>query len=222
MVVNEGAVATSVSVGFFIGIDRGVRGRSNSSPIIGRLHQTMARRLPKRSLLGCAAALLLGACVTTDNNGKPGEGGVVEGDYVLTIEPSSGCSTVPSARFTLPVEARNADTAGDQGIQIVSTGAGTPVPKGDPIPIVEIELQYVAPNVSGGIGTTGLGAASEEGYQVWVKGIARGTVTSEPGKNGEIVSGTLVGDLAFGNDEDDIGDLGSCSSLQHRWSLRLE
>jgi hypothetical protein len=75
--------------------------------------------------------------------------------------------------------------------------------------------------VAGGAGTTRLGVASDEGFQLWVKGIARGSVLSQPGENGEIGDGTLSGDLAFGRSEG-VQDLGSCSSLSHRWSLRLE
>jgi hypothetical protein len=87
---------------------------------------------------------------------------------------------------------------------------------------LELELRYDTPTLRGGVGTTGDGVASVEGFRVWVRGIGTGAVATTGNAGfGEVAQGTLAGSLAFGRLGDEEGALGSCSSTVHHWSLRL-
>jgi hypothetical protein len=87
---------------------------------------------------------------------------------------------------------------------------------------LELELRYDTPTLRGGVGTTGDGVASVEGFRLWVRGIGTGAVATTGSRGfGEVAQGTLAGSLAFGRLGDEEGALGSCTSTVHRWSLIL-
>lgn len=180
---------------------------------------------------GRGAALRLGATVAaalafSTCGGGPGPspspspsapdivpGGTVRGRYTLRLEPAAGCTT-PAAAFSFPVTAEPADTPRTPAVQALLDG---PVPSA-----LELELRYETPTLRGGIGTTGDGVASTEGFRVWVRGIGAGAVaTTRPATTGEVSQGTLAGSLAFGRLGDEEGALGTCTSTVHRWSLKL-
>jgi hypothetical protein len=129
------------------------------------------------------------------------------------LEPAAGCTT-PASVFSFPVTAESADTARSPAVEALLDG---PVPSA-----LELELRYETPTLRGGIGTTGDGVASTEGFRVWVRGIGVGAVaTTRPATAGEVAQGTLAGSLAFGRLGDEEGALGTCLSTVHRWSLKL-
>jgi hypothetical protein len=151
-------------------------------------------------------------------------GGTVKGDYVLRIVPGPGCPT-PASSFSFLVNAGAADTTRSPGIQILPRGVASLLPPdprlSDTTPLLELELQYDSPNVRGGLGTTPVGLAAQEGFQVFVRAIASGAVSSLDGGPGEVTDGTLGGELDFGRSTTDPGSLGSCASEAHHWSLKL-
>ena len=136
----------------------------------------------------CATALVAAACggKTTVNPGRVA-GGTVQGNYVLRIVPSPACGA-PAASLSFPVTAYAADTVRAAGIQILPRGQASLLPPASRLGgeelVIEVELQYVTPEVRGGLGTATFGAAAEEGVYVFAHAIAAGSVShvgNEPG-----------------------------------------
>lgn len=170
-----------------------------------------------------AAAMAATACGgTTIVNPARAAGGTVQGDYVLRIVPAPACGA-PASSLSFPVTAQAADTARSAGIQVVPRGQAAVPPAsrlgGDEL-VIEVELQYLTPEVRGGLGTATFGAAAQEGFYVFAHAIAAGSVSHVGSDPGEILEGTLAGELEFGRSATDPGGLGSCASEAHRWSLK--
>jgi hypothetical protein len=180
---------------------------------------------PQRAIRACAlAATLATACggTTTVTPGRVA-GGTVQGDYVLRIVPAPACAA-PAATLSFPVTAYAADTVNYAGIQILPRGQVPLLPPaerlaGDAL-VIEAELQYVTPEVRGGVGTPTFGAQAQEGFFIFAHAIAEGSVSHVGTDPGEVLDGTLAGELEFGGSATDPGGLGSCASEAHRWSLK--
>jgi hypothetical protein len=176
-----------------------------------------------RTMLGLG---LLAAACGGKGTVTPGRvaGGTVQGNYVLRIQPAPACGA-PASTLSFPVTAYAADAAGTAGIQIVPRGQASLLPPASRLGgeelVIEVELQYVTPEVRGGLGTATFGADAQEGFFVFAHAIAAGSVSHLTGSPGEVLDGTLAGDLEFGRNATDPGGLGSCSSEAHRWSLKL-
>jgi hypothetical protein len=171
-----------------------------------------------------AVALAAAACggTTTVTPGRVA-GGTVQGDYVLRIVPAPACGA-PAATLSFPVTAYAADTANHPGIQILPRGQTPLLPPdarlaGDAL-VIEAELQYTTPDLRGGVGTATFGAAAQEGFYLFAHAIAEGSVSHLGEDPGEVMDGTLAGDLEFGRSATDPGGLGSCSSEANHWSLK--
>jgi hypothetical protein len=173
------------------------------------------------SIVGMVATLGCGQQTPPDHQRVPG--GVVKGVYVLRVQPSPEC-TAPARTFSFSVDASVADNARGTGFQILSHGVSAPVPPAARLSgasILEGELRYVSPEVHGGLGTTFVGAAATEGFQLWSHAVATGTVTNLDGGPGEVEDGLLMGELEFGRNSEDEAGLGFCNSRTHHWSLKL-
>jgi hypothetical protein len=134
-------------------------------------------------------------------------GGVINGKYLLRIEPARECGA-PRSVLTYRMNGHPDDTGRRPGVQLALENN----------PILEMEMQYATPNLQGNIGTTHdltLYPMELPTTPTWIHGIVTGSVTSENGGPGEVVQGTLAGHVAF-NSED-----AACFSNAHRWSLRL-
>jgi hypothetical protein len=178
----------------------------------------------RASCRGALALMFVSACgghTTVVPTRAPG--GTVQGDYVLRVEPAASCGA-PTSSLSFPVTAYAADTDRFPGIQIVPRGQASLLPPasrlGDKEQVIEVELQYVSPDVRGGLGTATYGAAAQEGFYLFVHAMATGSVSHLTGEPGEITEGTLAGELEFGRNATDPGGLGACASEAHHWSLK--
>jgi hypothetical protein len=87
----------------------------------------------------------------------------------------------------------------------------------------ELELEFLSENVTlrGGLGTTEQGVVSNEGLRLWLHAIGTGTLTRASDGRGEIAGGNLMGYLALARPSDVEGALGTCSALDHTFTLRI-
>lgn len=131
------------------------------------------------------------------------------GRYLLQIRPAPGCPT-PAATFSFPMDAAAGGTTPKTGTQVVLTGN----PGG-------LEAEFLSENrtLRGGIGTVGEGMVSNESLRLWVRGIGSANVTRAADGRGEVTSGALIGSLAFAFPNGDPGDLGTCTSGAHTFTL---
>lgn len=137
--------------------------------------------------------------------------GPVSGRYLLQIVPGPGCS-MSRAPLTFPMVAAAAGTSPHPGLQVVLDGNAS-----------ELEWELVNENftVRGGLGTTGDGVLSNEATRMWIHAIGSGPVTRASDGRGEVATGTLMGYIALGRPDDDEGALGTCSTRDHTFSLRI-
>jgi hypothetical protein len=161
-----------------------------------------------------AGVLLLNGCGASQDPPPPvvvvtpvttTPGGVINGKYMLRIEPARECNA-PRSVLTFRVDARP-DDGRRPGFAITL----------ELDPRLDMELIYATPNVQGNIGQTHdpVLAAELPTVGVWIHGVVVGAVSSESGGPGEVVQGTMAGHVAF-NEEN-----ATCFSTAHRWSLRL-
>jgi hypothetical protein len=138
-------------------------------------------------------------------------GGTLQGNYILRIEPSATCGA-PGTAFTFPVEATAADTPRAPGYSLVIPDTGR-------LTALEMELQYVTPQVRGSLGTIQSGEMSREAIRLWIRSVVEGPVVTLGRPPAQVLEGRLIGYLAFGRERHEEGALGSCTSLAHRFTL---
>jgi hypothetical protein len=176
-------------------------------------------RLPAPTI---AAALCLGAgCGSTGGSpmapsesppAAPIPGGVVAGAYVLQIEGAAGC-LVPLGPHRIPVVASPTGTPAQPGVQVLPAAGGA---------ALELEFLHVADTLRGGLGTTEQGVLTAAGLRVYLRTIGTGAVTHLGSGRGEVLSGTMFGELAFSRPGDgELTTLGVCTALEHRWKLTV-
>lgn len=141
----------------------------------------------------------------------PRPGGLVDGPYVLRIQPASGCA-IPHGPLSFSMAATPGGTSPHPGVQVVLSN--------DP-PSLELEFKYTESTLRGGLGTTGDGVLSNEGLRLWMHSIGTGNVTQTSDGHGEVMAGKLMGYLALGGAADEEGALGTCSALDHTFTLRV-
>jgi hypothetical protein len=109
-------------------------------------------------------------------------------------------------------------------MEAVAAGTAPPgvevVLEGDPS-WLELEFKYTAFILRGGMGTTGDGVVANEGLRLWMHAIGTGSVTQTSDGHGEVMAGTLMGYLALGSPTDEEGALGTCSAVDHTFTLRV-
>jgi hypothetical protein len=183
-------------------------------------------RPPKGTLRHAAALVILvlpGACGGADAPTDPSSPrpsvsptpqgvGPIAGAYTLEIRPASSCGMGGPVTFPMIATAAGAGGASPYpGVQVLVAGEGE---------TLEFEIQTMASGISGGLGTTERGALANEAIRVWVRGIGGGAATRAADGRGEITSGRLSGNVAFGHAGGTEGSLGSCDSVTHSYSLR--
>jgi hypothetical protein len=99
------------------------------------------------------------------------------------------------------------------GVQVLLEGDGS-----------RFELEFLSTDVAlrGGLGTTADGVLANEGLRVWINAIGNGPVFRTADGRGQILSGTLAGDIALAAADGEEGDLGSCHATDHAFSLRAQ
>ena len=141
----------------------------------------------------------------------PRAGGVVNGRYMMQVQPGPGCD-LPRGPISFPMQATPAGAAPHPGAEVVL--------EGDPTKL-ELEFLYTDFTLRGGLGTTGEGALSNEGLRFWMHAIGTGSVAQAADGRGEVAAGTLMGYLAAGGPNDEEGALGTCSARDHTFTLRV-
>jgi hypothetical protein len=166
----------------------------------------LTRRLLAAALLAAACGGSGGAPPPTD----PGPaapalpGGTINGKYLLRIEPARECAP-PRNVLTFRMDGRPDNTGLRPGVQVAL----------EYNPFVEIELQYAPPQLQGNIATSYDSASPVDAptVAVWMYGTMAGTVTHAGDGPGEVLDGTMIGHIAFGNLD------APCYSTAHRWTL---
>jgi hypothetical protein len=171
--------------------------------------------------LALSAALGVAACGGAEAPGGPGPlpsasptppaaGGVVAGNYILQVTPAAGCVMRNAASF--PMAASAGGTMPHPGVQVVLRGSD----------VLQIEFLSTGVSVTGGLGTTEQGALANESVRVWLRAIGTGPVERAADGRGQIVAGRMAGYLAYGSASGGEGTLGSCDSLEHSFTLRVQ
>jgi hypothetical protein len=171
----------------------------------------MRRALPVISVLVWAAC---GSPPSgpTPSPTPPVPGGPVEGRYLLKVTPAPGCAMAPNP-LSFPMNAAPSGTMPHSGVQILVNGDGSRF---------ELELLSTGTALRGGLGTTEEGVMTEEGLRAWVRAIGSGPVFHAADGRGEVLAGTLSGDLALGEADGEEGELGTCSSTDHSFTMRAQ
>jgi hypothetical protein len=164
-----------------------------------------------------AIALGLGACGGSSGSGPTGPTTLstptppvtapITGAYDLVIVPAAACR-FPAGPFTARVQAQQT-TSGSRS-ELRAT-----LPGGSPYLSLEMLLP-VAGSVEGSISTQApvpFGGA----FEAYLRNVGTGTVALASGGRGEVVDGTMTGDVQVFQSG---ADLGTCTSSDHRWSLR--
>jgi hypothetical protein len=140
-------------------------------------------------------------------------GGNVIGTYTLHIDPAPGC-LVPAGPHRLAVLASATGTAAQPGVRVLPAGGGS---------ALELEFLYLDNLLRGGLGTTEQGIVTSDGVRLYMRTIGSGAVTHVGSGRGQVLSGTMFGDLAFSRPSDEeLTSLGVCTSTGHRWRLISE
>lgn len=161
------------------------------------------------------AALAWTACgsspsTPTPSPSVPVPGGPVEGRYLLQLTPGPACAMSPGP-ISFPMTAAASGTMPHPGVQILVDGDGSRF---------ELEMLSTGTALRGGLGTTEEGVLANEGPRAWIRVIGSGPVFRSADGRGEVLSGTLSGDLALGPADGEEGEWGSCSATDHAFSLR--
>ncbi len=152
------------------------------------------------------AALVLAciACGGSDVPPGPQPGGTLSGKYQLQVKLSASC-TPAGATATFPMVMAAAGSTPYPGVQVTLDGAQPGLFEG--------ELKYTNYVLEGGFGTADT-VASNEGPLVWIRAIGTGQVTQTTGGKGEVVSGSLRGQVQIGEGAN------LCTAKDHSFTLR--
>lgn len=143
---------------------------------------------------------------------SPQAGGALAGPYTLELRPSAACGMGGPVTFPMAASAAAPAGAGPYpGVQILVAGE---------VETLELEVLATASGINGGFGTTERGALSNEAVRVWINAIGSGAVTRAADGRGQILSGRLTGYIAFGHAAGPEASLGSCTSVDHAYTLR--
>ncbi len=179
------------------------------------LHRTFPKTL-RRALGFVLVSYALAACgggpagpdpVTP----QPEPSGPVSGGYLLKIEPSSTCPPMLGmpARFELAVLPASQDRS---EVRLI-------LADGDLNLGVNLMLEDAGTSARGALGTTQFAVPAKDGFYVYFRTIGWGTVTRAPDGRGQILDGTMFGEIAVGLDAFDIGSQAYCNADDHRWTL---
>jgi hypothetical protein len=113
--------------------------------------------------------------------------------------------------LTFPMTATAAATSRYPGVQVLVAGADA----------LELEFLSDASSLAGGLGTTEIGALSNESVRLWLHAVGSGAVTRAPDGRGQVTTGRMAGYVAFGHAGGPEGSLGSCDSVEHSFVLRV-
>jgi len=166
----------------------------------------------RATLLPIALVALLPACGSNDSSTAPSTPvppvtAAINGNYTLVIQTGPGCSA-PGGPYRIDVQ-----------VTQLTNGANTEIratlPANDPQ--VGIEMLYTSPGQLRGTLGTQFDYQLTTGYFVWFRMIGTGTVSRAADGRGEVVNGTMMGDLSV---TPPVGVPVDCVGASHLWSLR--
>jgi hypothetical protein len=167
-----------------------------------------------RARLVLAAGLVgaLVACGSDDSGGPstpvPPVTAALNGSYTLVIQPGATCAT-PGAPYSIALQVTQVTSGSNTEIRATLPGND---------PTVGIEMLYTSPGqLRGSLGTQ-FDVPVQAGYFVWFRMIGMGTVSRATDGRGEVVNGTMMGDLSV---TPPVGVPVDCVGASHLWSLRI-
>ena len=145
----------------------------------------------KTAALGASLLVLLAACgsdegTTTPSSPVPPVTAALNGNYTLVIQPGTTCAA-PGGPYQIALQ-----------VTQITNGPNTEIratlPANDPQ--VEIAMLFTSPGQLRGTLGTQFDYQLSSGYFVWFRMIGMGTVSRASDGRGEVVNGTMMGDLS--------------------------
>ncbi len=164
-----------------------------------------------RALLALALAALLAACTggisVEPSPPIPPVTVAIAGNYTLVIQPGSACAT-PGAPYQIAVQAAQITNASQTELRATLPGNN---------PILALSMLFTSPGMLRGTLGTQFDVEVQGGTFVWFRMIGMGTVSRATDGRGEVVNGTMMGDLSV---TPPVGVPVDCVGANHLWSLR--
>ena len=164
-----------------------------------------------RLLVGSLLIALLAAC-GSDSSVEPSPPmtpvtAAITGNYTFVFQPGPACAT-PGAPYSIAVQAAQITSGSRTELRVT-------LPASDPT--LELEMLFTSPGMlRGGMGTQ-TDVEFTGGTFLFFRGIGTGTVSRAADGRGEVVNGTMSGDISV---SPPVGVPVDCSAMNHVWSLR--
>ncbi len=133
--------------------------------------------------------------------------GPVTGDYDLVITPAAACG-FPAGSYSAFVQAQQVGTTARPELRATLPGGNS---------LLAMEMLFTSPGVLRGSISTQQPITSGNGFTLFLRDVGTGTVSAASRGRGEVRDATMSGDVRLAQDD---ADLGTCTSPNHRWSLR--
>jgi hypothetical protein len=165
------------------------------------------------ALLPIALVAFLAGCgnddgSTTPSTPVPPVTAAINGNYTLVLQTGPGCAA-PGGPYQIQMQ-----------VTQITNGANTEIratlPGNDPQ--VGMNMLFTSPGQLRGTLGTQFDYQLTTGYFVWFRMIGMGTVSRASDGRGEVVNGTMMGDLSV---TPPVGVPVDCVGASHLWSLRI-
>lgn len=164
--------------------------------------------------LGLLLVLALAGCGADSGTGpgpiatpSPPFTGPVTGDYDLVIAPAAACG-FPAGPYTVFVQAQQVGTTARPELRATLPGGNS---------LLVMEMLFTSPGVLRGSISTQQPIAIGNGFTLFLRNVGTGTVSAASAGRGEVRDATMNGNVQIARNN---VDLGTCTSPNHRWSLR--
>ncbi len=161
------------------------------------------------------AVLLTGAFAACGTDDTPTDAtpvapvtAAINGNYTLFLQNGPGCPA-PGSPYQIQVQA--SQVANGTRTELRAT-----LPGNDPL--VGVSMLFTSPGQLRGSMGTQTDVPVQAGYFVWFRMVAMGTVSRASDGRGEVVNGTMQGDLSV---TPPVGVPVDCVGASHLWSLRI-
>jgi hypothetical protein len=159
--------------------------------------------------------LALAGCGGSDSGTSPGPiatpsppfTGPVTGDYDLVITPAAACG-FPAGPYSAFVQAQQVGTTARPELRATLPGGNS---------LLVMEMLFTSPGVLRGSISTQQPITIANGFTLFLRDVGTGMVSAASVGRGEVRDATMNGDVQLAQNN---SDLGTCTSPNHRWSLR--
>jgi hypothetical protein len=167
----------------------------------------------RAALLPMALVAFLAGCGSDDSSTAPSTPvppvtAAINGNYTLVIQTGSGCAA-PGGPYQIPMLVTQITNGPNTEIRATLPGNDAQV---------GIEMLFTSPGQLRGTLGTQFDYQLTTGYFVWFRMIGMGTVSRASDGRGEVVNGTMMGDLSV---TPPVGVPVDCVGASHLWSLRI-